>query len=118
MKALKNVGGTELYIFSCGEFHEDEKNTNDLIRSCSRLRLIDLRLIDLRLTILRKNKLDVVGFIRRERFYSEEHINASGLHVVRAAYFPSAMAARAREGKTEGEREGGLKGWRRIATGR
>lgn len=36
----------------------------------------------------------IIDFIKRERFYREEHINASELHVVRAAYFPSAMAAR------------------------
>lgn len=49
------------------------------------------------------NKLDVIGFIRGQRFYCEEHINASELHVVRAAYFKSAMAAR--EGRQGSARE-------------
>lgn len=55
------------------------------------------------------NKLDVIGFIRGQRFYCEEHINASELHVVRAAYFKSAMAAReGRQGECKGvARKGG-----------
>lgn len=35
--------------------------------------------MSLRLTILKYNKFEAVGFIRCERFYSEEHINASGV---------------------------------------
>lgn len=55
----------------------------------------------------------IIDFIKRERFYCEEHINASELHVVRAAYFPSAMAARRRK---TGECKGCLEGWQRIVT--
>lgn len=55
----------------------------------------------------------IIDFIKRERFYRVEHINASELHVVRAAYFPSAMAAR--EGR-QGECKGRLEGWWRIVT--
>jgi len=47
------------------------------------------------------------GFVRDAHVSeAEKHINASALHVVQVAYFPSAMAARER-GRTGGRATGG-----------
>jgi len=64
-----------------------------------------LHAIWLGLMISWNNKLNVIGFIRYERFCCEEHMYASEL---RAAYFPSAMAAReGRQGSARVARKGG-----------
>lgn len=86
-----------------------QENSNGFTKSFYRFEIKKKHSPDITLALIRindliqwDNKLDVIiGLIRGQRFYRQEHTNASELHVVRAAYFPSAMA----EGRQGSARE-------------